>query len=305
MKRVLITGIGLVGNELAILLTKKGYKVSFLSRSIRPNFKFKTYKWDIENDFIELDALKSANYIIHLAGSNISEGRWTNDRKNELRNSRVLSTRLLFKTIKENNIILKGYIGASAIGYYGALTNETIYSEEMPASNDFIGNLCNEWETAHFNFKEFKIPLNILRIGVVLSNKGGALKKTLKPIKSNIGAVIGNGKQYIPWIHIHDLCEIIHVLLGSKNSEIYNVVASEHITNEELTNKIYILLNKKMILPKIPSFIIKLLFGEMSLIFLKGSRVSNKKIKSKLNFEFKFDSINSALKELININQKT
>ncbi|MDT0552392.1 TIGR01777 family oxidoreductase [Urechidicola vernalis] len=299
MERVLITGIGLVGVELATLLTEKGYKVSFLSRSIRPHFKFKTYKWDIENRFIELDALKSCDYIVHLAGSNISEGRWTKKRKIELRNSRVLSTKLLFNTIKENNIVLKGYIGASAIGYYGACTNEFIYSEDMPASNDFIGSLCNEWETAHLKFNEFKIPLNIIRIGVVLSNKGGAFIKILKPIKSNLGAVIGNGNQYMPWIHIHDLCKIILVLLNSKNSKIYNAVATEHITNKELTNKIYKFLNKKLLLPKIPKFVMKLLFGEMSVILLEGSRISNKKIKSNLNFKFKFDSTSKALNELL------
>ncbi|OIQ35906.1 MAG: TIGR01777 family protein [Bacteroidetes bacterium MedPE-SWsnd-G1] len=305
MKHVLITGIGLVGLELAKLLTEKGFKVSFLSRSIRPNFKFKTYKWDIENNFIELDALRSCDYIVHLAGSNISDGRWTKKRKKELRNSRVSSTNLLFNSIKQNNITIKGYIGASAIGYYGADTKEIIYSEEMPASNDFIGSLCNEWETSHLKFNEFKIPLNIIRIGVVLSNKGGAFPKILRPIKSNIGSVIGTGKQYMPWIHVHDLCKLILALLNSKNSEIYNAVATEHITNEELTNKIYKLLNKKIFLPNIPKFILKLLFGEMSAILLEGSRISNKKTKLNLNFKFKFDSTSKALNELLNVNQKT
>ncbi len=298
MDTILITGgNGLIGSVLQKKLLSKGYNVQVLSR--KKNNNSTQFYWNIQDCFIDAKAIQQADFIIHLAGAGIADKRWTNKRKEELVSSRVDSTKLLLQKVKEYNPNLKGFIAASGIGFYGAITSKKIHSENEESETDFLATVCKLWENESLKFKKENIRTVVLRTGVVFSKNGGALEKIISPIKNGIGAALGSGNQYIPWIHIDDLCELyIEAIENKTYSGIYNAVTAEHITNKELTNKIALKLRKKIWFPPIPSFILKIIFGEMAIILLEGSRISNNKIL-KQGFQFKFSSIEKALNDLI------
>jgi hypothetical protein len=294
MDSILVTGgTGFIGTSLCKLLRDKGYTVLILSRNKvdKPN----TYHWNLEDQYIDTEAIVRANYIIHLAGAGIADKRWSKERKRILIDSRVKSANHLFEKVKELNPNLKGFISASAVGYYGATTSTKIYKENDAPGNDFVSVICKAWEKATNQFRDLNIRTVILRTGVVFSNKGGALEKLRKPIKLGVGAALGSGKQYMPWIHIDDLCNMyVEALENSEIKGIYNAVAPEHITNKSLTKIIAKKLKKPLWLPNIPAFVLKLILGEMAVILLEGSRVSSEKITS-TGFKFRYPKINDAL----------
>jgi uncharacterized protein (TIGR01777 family) len=300
METILITGgTGLIGKALQKKLHSKKYEVIILSRNKKNNSN--TYLWDIDNGTIENKAIKKANYIIHLAGAGIADKRWTRKRKSELINSRVQSTKLLLQKVKELNPNLKGFIAASGIGYYGAITTDKIFSEDDTSGSDFLATICKLWEQESLKFQEENIRTVIFRTSVVFSKNGGALEKIVNPIKNNIGAVLGKGNQYMPWIHIDDLCKMYISAIENNNLQgVYNAAAPEHITNKELTQKIAQKLNKKIWLPPIPEFMLKLLFGKMSIMLLKGSRVSCEKME-KSGFKYQFSTIKESLNNILNV----
>lgn len=300
MDTILITGgNGLIGKHLSKVLRAKGYHISILSRTTNeaPN----VYFWDIEKNFIEPKAIQEANYIIHLAGAGIADERWTNKRKKELVNSRVESTKLLYENVLKLNPNLKGFIAASGIGYYGTVTSVKIMTENDPPGNDFLAKTCMLWEQESLKFDAINIRTVILRTGVVLTEQGGALEKLIKPIKLGMGAILGTGKQYVPWIHINDICNMyVEAFENKKIHGIYNAVAPEHITNTELTKNIAAALHKKIRLPNIPSLVLKAMLGKMAVVLLEGSRISCEKIE-KEGFQFQFPKLNNALKHLLKI----
>lgn len=297
MASILVTGgTGLIGTSLCNLLRDKGYTVLILSRTKvdKPN----TFYWSLEDHYIDTEAIVEADYIIHLAGAGIADKRWTNERKRILIDSRVESGNILFEKVKELNPNLKGFISASAVGYYGATTSKKIYKENDTPGNDFASAVCIAWEKAVNQFSALNIRTVILRTGVVFSNKGGALEKLSQPIKLGVGAALGSGEQYIPWIHVDDLCNMYVEAIENKELEgIYNAVAPEHITNKSLTKFIAKKLKKPLWLPNIPAFVMKLILGEMSVILLEGSRVSSEKIVS-TGFKFKYPTLTKALHNL-------
>jgi len=299
MASILVTGgTGLIGKKLCDLLRKKGYKVAVLSRN--QNIKPNTYYWNTDTWYVDAKAIIEADYIIHLAGAGIADERWTEERKRILINSRVNTANLIFEKVKELNPNLKGFIAASGIGYYGATTSEKIYNENDAPREDFISDICKVWEKASTQFNTINIRTVILRTGVVFSSNGGALEKLSKPIKLGVGAALGNGKQYVPWIHEDDLCDMyIEAIENREFNGIYNAVAPEHISNKSLTKNIAEKLKKPLWLPNIPAFFLKLILGEMAVIILQGSRISSEKIAS-TGFKFKFPTLEIALKDLIN-----
>ena len=185
MANILITGgTGLVGKRLTDFLLKKKHNVRVLSRT--PSAK-NEYKWDVVNDYIDEEALLNLDYIIHLAGAGIADKRWTSERKKVIIDSRVATANLLYSKIKALNIPLKGFISASGSNFYGAKTTNTIYTETDNAGTDFLGDVCLQWENAAQQFDTLKIPVTLLRTGIVLSKKGGALQKMKTPIISPLG----------------------------------------------------------------------------------------------------------------------
>lgn len=301
METVLISGgTGLVGKALADKLSMKGYAVAFLSRTGNRDATIPTYAWNIQKNQIEKEALESADYIIHLAGANIGEKRWTSQQKQIIIDSRVNSGQLLFSKLKElKSTHLKAFISASAVGYYGAITTDKVFSETDPAYSDFIGTVCRKWEDSADSFETIGIRTVKIRTGVVLTKKHGALAKISQPIRLGVGSAIGNGRQYLPWIHIDDLCEIyIKAIEDAQMRGAYNAVAPEQLTNEAFTQTLARVLKKKIWLPPIPGFVMKFLFGEMSNILLQGSQVSSAKIKA-AGYEFKFPELTGALYDLL------
>ncbi len=299
MASILVTGgTGLIGSNLCKILKSKGHTVSILSRSKakKPN----VFNWNIEENYIDKEAVINSDYIIHLAGAGIADKRWTSERKKVLIDSRVKSTNLLFQKVTALNPKLKGFISASGVGYYGALTSEKIFDEQSAPSNDFLSEICILWEKEATKFNSLNIRTVIFRTGVVFSKQGGALEKILKPVKLNVGAALGTGKQYMPWIAIEDLCNMyVSAIENTELNGIYNAVAPEHITNKELTESIAKTLKKPLWLPNVPSFILKIILGELAAILLEGSRVSCEKIIN-TGFNFKYPSVKNYLHEKIN-----
>ena len=295
MEKVLITGgSGLIGRRLSFLLKSRGYEVRILSRSNNPKNNYKTFVWNVSEQYINDSAFEGLNHIIHLAGAGIADKRWSEKRKKEIIASRVASTNLLYNSVKRLKTPLNSFISASATGYYGAVTSETIFEEKDKPAKDFLGKVCSLWEDSIFQFNEIKIRTVALRTGIVLSKDGGALKKMKTPIITSLG----NGKQYMPWIHIDDLCELyIKAIEDEQFKGAFNAVSPEHISNLSFSKKISKIFNYPFLAIGAPSFILQIVFGEMSTIILNGSRISANKIKQ-AGFKFKFENLEKALKNL-------
>lgn len=298
MARVLITGgSGLIGQALRIRLEEMGNEVVLLSRNGKKDRSNASFTWDIERGGIDKEALNESDYIIHLAGANIGAKRWTRKRKEEIRTSRIDSTNLIFSKLPAQKK-LKAFISASAIGYYGAISSEHIFTEADPPSDDFLGRTCRDWENVADQFMESGIRTVKIRTGIVLSKKGGALSRLKLLVKWGLGAALGNGRQYMPWIHIYDLCNIyLHAMEHDDMQGAYNAVAPEHVTNEALTRELAKALRRPFWFPNIPAFGMKILFGEMAVILLRGSRISSEKIRA-AGFEFQYPDLGSALNHL-------
>ncbi|MGB3586726.1 MAG: TIGR01777 family oxidoreductase [Tunicatimonas sp.] len=298
---VLISGgTGLVGTRLTQLLQEKGCTVTHLSRSVSGDEKVKTYQWNIEKKEIDPEALTGVDYIIHLAGASIADKRWTDKRKELILKSRTESTQLLRDSIaKLGNHAIKAFVSASAVGYYGIDTGSAWVKEESPSGDGFAAEVTRQWETAVDEVTQLNIRVVKIRIGIVLSEKGGALVKIMQPIKLGAGAPLGRGGQYMSWIHLDDLCHLFIFALEQKDmAGVYNGVAPHPATNHELTKKTADVLNKPLFLPNVPAFALKLLLGEMAQVVTGGNRVSSKKIEE-AGFEFKYTELRPALVDLL------
>ncbi|CAL2107618.1 putative Epimerase family protein YfcH [Tenacibaculum sp. 190524A02b] len=293
MAKILITGgTGLVGKRLQKLLKQLNHQIVILSRNPKKGNEF---KWNITEHYIDEKAFEGITHIIHLAGAGIADKRWTAKRKKELMDSRVVSANLLFSYIKKLQVPLQGFIAASGISYYGAVTTEKTFIENDPSGNDFISEICINWEEASNQFKTLSIPVTILRIGIVLSAQNGALSKMNTPL---FLSVLGSGKQYMPWIHIDDLCQLFILAIENKQfTGTYNAVAPEHQTNTSFTKTLGKVI-KKIVAPiSVPSFVLKLILGELACILLYGSKISA--TKTQQHYTFKHTKLSNALEDLL------
>jgi hypothetical protein len=297
-KKLLITGAnGMVAKHLAVLLNND-YEVRFLTRNVSQGNHF---FWDLDKGYIDPKALEDLDLVIHLAGASIAGKRWTKKRKDLILSSRVEGAHLILEKLKEHKIILQKFISASGVGYYGAQTSDTIFTEEGPKGNDFLSDVCMKWEDAAYAFKTQRVAKKVvvLRTGVVLAKNEGAIEKIMQPIKFALGSPIGTGHQYMPWIHIDDLCNMYKFVLDNDLiNGTFNAVAPDYTNNVQLTKALAHELNKPLFLPNIPAFIMRLLFGEMSAVLLKGSRVSSNKIEEQ-GFNFKYFSLKQAIKSIV------
>lgn len=294
MAKVLITGgTGLIGQVLCKLLTDKGYEVAIISRTKKTLSKYPVFHKS------ELSwALQGADYIVHLAGAGIADEAWTEKRKYIILKSRTSIVKKIFSHISQEKNQLKAFISSSAIGYYGMATSDNIFTENDPPSSDFLGTTCKHWEEAADEFISLNIRTVKIRTGIVLSKTGGALEKMSKPIKLGFGAALGSGNQYIPWIHIDDLCNMFLQAIENENMQgAYNAVAPEHINNKNFTKSIAEQLNKKIWLPNVPGFLLKIFLGSRAQLVLQGSRISAQKIISS-GFQFKYTTAKAALQNL-------
>jgi uncharacterized protein (TIGR01777 family) len=300
-KNVLISGgSGFIGKHLTNVLINNGFTVSILSRSAKQNTKdIKYYKWDINTHFIEEEAVIKADYILHLAGENIAEKPWTAKRKEEIVQSREQSIQLIYDVLERNNKKLDAFISASGVGIYGAINGEEICTENTPAENDFLGSTCQKWEAAADTISTLGIRVVKIRTGLVLGKDDGFLKKLTPIFKLKLGSALGSGKQYMPWIHVNDLCAIY--LAAIQNSEMtgaYNAAIFDNTTNTAFSKTLAKVYGYSIWLPKVPAFLIKIALGEMAQIILKGRRVSSQKIVT-TGFKFQFTNLEEALKDCL------
>ncbi len=297
MLKVLITGgTGLIGQRLSKLLKSNNYEVRLLSRNENLNSEFKTFVWDIEKGYIDEKAFQDLDYIIHLAGAGIADKKWSEKRKKVIIDSRVKSTELLLHYTQKLHTPLKAFISSSAVGIYGSITSEIIFTEDDNPGNDYLAKVCKLWEDAIFEFEAESIRTVAVRTGIVLSKDGGALKKMNTPVITPLG----DGLQYMPWIHIDDLCNLyLKAIKEEKMSGIFNGVAPEHESNKTFSKKLAKVFKKPFLPIGAPSFLLKALFGEMATILLNGSRVSADKV-IEYNFEYKFPSLIEALNSFKN-----
>ncbi|GAB3549394.1 TIGR01777 family oxidoreductase [Spirosoma fluminis] len=298
---VLITGgTGTIGRRLTQLLLQQGYQVSHLSRSTHSSPSVKTYQWDIKQGHIDPQAIATADHIIHLAGAGIADERWTDARKDEILTSRTRSTELLAQALSKNPHQVKSFIASSAIGYYGGDTGDRPLTETSQGGSDFLAQVTRAWERSEDQVAALGIRTVKLRTGVVLTMEGGALPKLAQPIRLGAGAPIGSGQQYISWIHLDDLCQLyIQALTDPSWQGTYNAVAPTPVTNETLTRAIAQVLHRPIILPNIPTFAIKLAFGELAIAVTGGNYVLNKRIAEETSFRYQYADLTKALENLL------
>ncbi|MCP4438308.1 MAG: TIGR01777 family protein [Aureispira sp.] len=299
MPTVLITGgTGLIGNRLSSLLVKKGYEVRWLSRQENLQAQYPTFGWNIQKDYINSEAFRRIDHIIHLAGANIVDKRWTTQRKKVIIDSRVQSTKLLAKYIASENVQLQSFVGGAAIGYYGN-TGEDTNTVGSPLGQDFMAEICNLWEKSYSSIKQLGIRTPIIRIGLVLSTQGGALSKMLPSYKVRIGSYFGNGAQYYSWIHLDDVCNIlIHAMETEAMTGIYNGVAPNPVSNKTLAQQIAKALNKKSLIMPVPALVMKTAMGEMAMAVLNSTKVQPKNLLDN-GFQFEHPDLLEALNHLV------
>lgn len=298
--KILITGAtGLIGSELVKLLLSKNHSVHYLTTSnakIKEEPNYKGFYWNPQEGKIDERCIDGVDAIIHLAGANIAQ-RWTNKYKQEIIESRTLSSELLFNLIKKSPNQVKQIVSASGTAIYPESISQ-VYDETTTESEDsFLSNVVKKWEESVDTFQVLGIKVCKLRIGIVLSNKGGALPEMVKPINLGFGAAMGTGKQIQSWIHITDLVAMYYFAIEKQLEGIFNAVSPHPVSNQELTKVIAKTLKKPLWLPNIPEFVMNLILGEMSYLLFSSKNLSSIKITNS-GFQFQFPKIDKAINDL-------
>ena len=304
MQLLLIGCTGFIGKELVPKLLKSGHRLTILSRQSKNSFNQNEYSKNISHISIDvsnpiswqnkilINALNESDGVINLAGEPISDKRWTKTYCKKIRESRLSSTEGLIQALSQIKNPPKVLINASAIGFYGASTDKE-FTEEMGSGEDFLANLCREWESIASN-KTAKTRLLIIRIGIVLASDGGALGKMMPVFNAGFGGPIGDGKQWMSWIHREDLCGIIEQALVKKSwSGIINGVAPNPVSMNEFTATLGSIMGRPNLIP-VPGPLLKLILGDGAKIVLEGQKVRSLRLE-KLKYKFKFPFLNEAL----------
>lgn len=298
MKKVLISGSsGLIGSHLIPFLSEHGFGIRRLVRKKQPEKNSEIY-WDPLEETIEDISKEEIDLVIHLAGESIATGRWTNQKKVLIRNSRVKSTHFLSRKLSELEIKPKLLICASAIGYYGDRGSELL-NERSDPGDGFLAQVCQEWEAATKPAVEAGIRVIHLRFGIILSSEQGALAKMLPAFKAGLGGKIGNGKQYMSWITLEEVVRIIKYVSDTPglNGPI-NVVSPNPVTNEEFTKCLGQVLSRPVLFT-LPSFILKATLGQMAdELLLASTRVTPKKLIDS-GFSFQHAQLEPALRSIL------
>lgn len=305
---ILITGgTGLIGKNLSQQLVNDGHTVIVLTRNkslISASFalqKINYSYWNVDENYIDEKAFAQANTLIHLAGENVAGKRWTAKRKKEILESRVSPGKILVSYLQNNPHQIKTIIAASAIGWYKPKINPNLnYQEDDTANTDFLGQTCQLWEQSLLPAKDLGIRLITLRIGIVLSKNGGALKEFLAPLKFGIAAIMGKGNQFISWISLLDLCNIIQFGINHKSIEgVFNAVSPTPETNKNFVLQLAKHCRGKWFLPiHVPSILLKIMLGGLSIEVLKSSNISCQKIID-AGFTFNHSSLKKSFNYLL------
>jgi len=300
MRRVVITGgTGLIGMHLSALLEKEKYEVVHLSRSIKADTRFRSYRWEPETGYCDKDAFRDGDTVIHLAGANIGEKRWSAVRKRVIIESRTQTAKLIYDASVASGIRLNAFITASGKDYYGCNISEKIYTETDAPGTDFMAETCRLWEAAADPFEAAGVRVAKIRTALVLAARGSAISKLMAPSRAGLIIRLGPGRQYFPWIHIDDLCSIyLKAVSDSAMSGPYNASAPDHVTHDILMGIIARQKHLPVFLPHVPQWLLHMVLGEMSVVLITGSRISpDRLIKS--GFEFRYPDIGKALEAVI------
>ncbi len=300
--RVIITGgTGLIGRALAAELVAAGYELVVLSRNPRQAYRLppgsRVDAWDGQTARGWGVLADGAFGIVNLAGENLAGGRWTDARKERIRRSRLDAGRAVVEAVRAAERKPAVVVQASGIGYYGPCGDEEV-TEDSPPGSDFLGQLALEWETSTAPVEVMGVRQVVIRTGVVLSREGGALPRLALPFRFFLGGPLGNGRQWLPWIHIADEARAIRFLLEKEGARgPYNLAAPQPVTNRELARALGRVLRRPAWLP-VPAPALRLLLGEMSAILLTGQRAVPKRLLEE-GFSFQFPEAGSALQNLL------
>jgi uncharacterized protein (TIGR01777 family) len=302
MHVIISGGTGLIGSALVKSLIHDGHRVTVLSRSPEHKQEWGSDKvqivgWDARTAEGWGHLVDGADAIVNLAGSGISDGRWTASRKRLIQESRVNAGRAIIEAIRAASQKPKVLLQSSAVGYYGPGGNQIITEDKSPGS-DFLAHVCFEWEASTAAAKQLGVRRPVLRTGVVLSSKGGALPKMRLPFQFFIGGPLGSGKQYFPWIHIDDEVRAIRFLIEHEQADgPYNLTAPNPPTNAEFSRDLGKAMGRPSLMP-VPGLALKTLFGEMSTVLLDGQRAVPQRLQS-AGFNFNYVDAVAAIQDIL------
>lgn len=299
--KVLITGAtGLVGSELVSLLLKNGIHINYLTTSedkIQDEDKYRGFLWNPKKGEIDEACISDIDAIIHLAGATISK-RWTPAYKEEIIESRLLSTNLLYSLLKNKPNKVKQFICASATGIYPNSLDKVYSEESTETDHSFLGAVVQKWEAAADQISRLDIKVAKVRTGLVLSGKGGVLKEMAAPVKFGLGTAFGSGEQIQSWIHLSDMAGIYFYILKKELEGVYNAVAPYPVSQNALVKTIAKVLDKVYFMPNIPKFAMEVALGEMHILLFTSQNVSAKKIIGE-GYQFKYLSLEKAIKDAL------
>ncbi len=299
-KTILIAGgSGLIGSRLTEILIKKGNTVHVLSRSKhKDGDNIKYYQWNVAKGEMD-DHAVLVDYIVNLAGTGIADKRWTHNRKNFIRDSRIQSLQVLEKSLKNTGHFPEAMVSSSAIGFYGNRGSEILTEDSLPQEG-FLGDTCQLWENQANKVFEYTKRGTIVRTGIVLSTKGGALQKILMTSPFRMLQYFGSGRQYYSWIHIDDLCQIIiHSLRDERFAGVINAVAPNPLMNKEFITGVSQGLGGGYFIIPVPAFALKLALGEMASVVLDSTRVIPYRLNN-LGFSYEYPDLETAIQHLRN-----
>jgi uncharacterized protein (TIGR01777 family) len=299
MKIVVTGATGFVGQIVVEKLLAQGHEVHVLTRNIAKaaiilGSRCKYFQWNDSSSLPPLEALEGTDGIINLMGETISE-KWTDQHKKKIYHSRIDSTRRLVEAVEKLQKRPGVLVSTSAVGIYGNRESEEL-TETSSLANDFLANVCKDWENEANKAKNHGLRVVIVRVGVVIGKGGGALQKMLPIFKLGGGGPVGSGKQVMSWIHVEDVADIfVEASIDPSFSGVYNGTGPNPATNKDFSKTLGQVLHRPAFAPA-PAFMMKLVFGEMSQILLEGQKVLPKRLKEK-NFRFRYPTLEMALKE--------
>ena len=301
-KKIIITGAtGLIGKNISSELIKRGEEVIVFTRNTE-DAKTKVpdaslyVKWDYNKTEEWKEYINNSNAVIHLAGANLFNRRWSKKYKKIITESRIKSTQNLVKAISEVENKPEVFICSSAVGFYGN-SGDKILTEDLTNGNDFLADLCYQWEKAAEEVESLNVRRVSIRSGIALSKEEGILKKLLLPFKFYAGSTIGNGNQWFPWIHINDLVNVYLFSLYNKVEGAVNAVSPNPVRMKEFTDELGKALNRPAFF-KVPEFLLRIVLGEAAEAVLSSLRVIPQKLNNQ-NFKFEFENLSSCLKDLL------
>lgn len=297
--KILITGAtGFIGSALTSLLLSKGHSVNYVTTSKKKIVKKENYKgflWNPEKNEINLKCFDEVEAIVNLAGHTIN-CKWTTENKKAILESRIKSSDTLFNALQKLNHKVKYSINASAIGIYASSYLNLYDENNIHFGDDFLADVCKKWEKANKRFESLGIKSSIVRLGLVLSKNEGVLNELSKVVSKGFGACLGNGKQWMSWIHKDDVVHSITFLLEENLEGTFNLVAPRPVIQKEFLELLSKKLNKKLWLPNVPEFVLKTVLGERSALVLSSQQVTSSKLEN-LNYHFLFPGLESALND--------